>query len=221
MTLNANAIEQLAMGCLKTDTIAGVRQTAHRDFFGLDEPGEMHYLGEAGSPIIMERRFLGWFTLTFKLPDGRHPAELAASSVLMGSDLNSLIDLINNSRYILGIISMVTPGRGLILRLEDEEFSIQSRQLSRLLNRDDGLYAHIIPDGRRGWLVGPGWMQWPMNITRSIELQLKKYQLNPIDVERILQQRSNYLESRTDIEPPHFDIQNAAVSNLHANETTG
>jgi hypothetical protein len=64
-------------------------------------------------------------------------------------------------------------------------------------------------------------MQWPMNITRSIELQLKKYQLNPIDVERILQQRSNYLESRTDIEPPHFDIQNAAVSNLHANETTG
>jgi hypothetical protein len=56
-------------------------------------------------------------------------------------------------------------------------------------------------------------MQWPMNITRSIELQLKKYQLNPIDVERILQQRSNYLESRTDIEPSHFDIQNAAVSN--------
>ena len=116
---------------------------------------------------------------------------------------------------------MVTPGRGLILRLEDEEFSIQSRQLSRILNRDDGLYAHIIPDGRRGWLVGPGWMQWPMSITRSIELQLKKYQLNPIDVERMLQQRSNYLESRTDIEPSHFDIQNAAVSNLHANETTG
>jgi hypothetical protein len=49
-------------------------------------------------------------------------------------------------------------------------------------------------------------MQWPMNITPSIELQLKKYQLNPIDVERMLQQRSNYRESRTDIEPPHFDI---------------
>ena len=212
MTLNANSIEQLAMWCLKTDAIADVREIAHRDFFGLDEPGEMNYLGEAGSPIIMERRFLGWFTLTFILPDGRHPAELAASVVLMGSELNSLIDLINNSRYILGVISMVIPGQGLILRLEDEEFSIQSRQLSRLADRNDGLYAHIIPDGRRGWLVGPGWMQWPMSITRSIELQLKKYQLNPIDVERILQQRSNYLQSRTDIGPSHFDIQNAAVS---------
>jgi len=213
MTLNANSIEQLAMWCLKTDAIADVREIAHRDFFGLDEPGEMHYLGEAGSPIIMERRFLGWFTLTFILPDGRHPAELAASVVLMGSELNSLIDLINNSRYILGVISMVIPGQGLILRLEDQEFSIQSRPLSCLADRNDGLYAHIIPDGRRGWLVGPGWMQWPMSITRSIDLQLKKYQLNPIDVERILQQRRNYLESRTDIEPSHFDIQNAAVHN--------
>jgi hypothetical protein len=37
----------------------------------------------------------------------------------------------------------------------------------------------------------------------------------------MLQQRSYYLKSRTDIEPSHFDIQNAAVSNLHANETTG
>jgi hypothetical protein len=64
-------------------------------------------------------------------------------------------------------------------------------------------------------------MQWPMSITRNIKLQLKKYQLNQIDVERMLQQRSNYLESRTDIEPSHFDIQSAAVSNLHANETTG
>jgi hypothetical protein len=174
MTLNANSIEQLTMWCLKTDAIADVQETAHHDFFGLDEPGELHYLGEAGSPIIMERRFLGWFTLTFKLPDGRHPAELVAA-ILMGSELNSLIDLINNSRYILGIISMVSPGRGLILRLEDEEFSIQNRQLSRILNRDDGLYAHIIPDGRRSWLVGPGWMQWPMSITRNIKLQLKKY----------------------------------------------
>jgi hypothetical protein len=37
----------------------------------------------------------------------------------------------------------------------------------------------------------------------------------------MLQQRSYYLKSRTDIEPSHFDIQNAAVSNLHTNETTG
>src|SRR5208283_3142914 len=129
MTLNASTVEQLAMWCLKTDAIRDVRETAYRHFFGFDELSEMHYLGEAGSPIIMERRFLGWFTLTFKLPDGRHPAEFAALAMLKGRELNSLIDSINNSRYMLGIISMVIPGQGLILRLEDEEFSIQSRQL--------------------------------------------------------------------------------------------
>ncbi len=53
----------------------------------------------------------------------------------------------------LAMVAMVNPGRGLILRLEEEEFTVDNRQLSRLLSRDDALYAHVIPAGRRGWLV--------------------------------------------------------------------
>jgi len=35
----------------------------------------------AGDVTSRERRFLGWFVLTFKLPDGRSPAEVAASAI--------------------------------------------------------------------------------------------------------------------------------------------
>src|SRR4030042_5932228 len=121
MTLNANMVEQLADWCLRSDTLIDIRATARRDFFGYDEPGEARYMEGAGDVTSRERRFLGWFALTFKLPDGRYPAELAASAILGGSDLTSVIDSIKGSRYVLAMVAMVNPGRGWILKLEDEE----------------------------------------------------------------------------------------------------
>ena len=133
MTLNSNTLEQLAEWCLRSDTLTDDRATARRDFFGYDEPGEANYMDGVGDVISRERRFLGWFALSFKLPDGRCPAELAAAAILSGSDLTSAIDSIKNSRCVLAMVAMANPGRGLILRLEDEEFTIDNRQLSRLL----------------------------------------------------------------------------------------
>ncbi|MFC2000568.1 hypothetical protein ACFLXE_07450, partial [Chloroflexota bacterium] len=63
----------------------------------------------SGDVTSRERRFRGWFALTFKLPDGRCPAELAAAVVLRGSDLISVIDSIKNSRYVLAMVYMVNP----------------------------------------------------------------------------------------------------------------
>ena len=189
MTLNASMVEQLAEWCLQSDTLSDVRATARRDFFGYDDPGEAHYIQGSGDVTSRERRFLGWFALTFKLPDGRAPAEVAAAAILNGSDLNSAIDSIKASRYVLAIVAMVTPGKGLILKLENEEFTVDNRQLSQFLNRDEALYVHIIPIGRRGWLVGPGWLQWPVHMMPGMQARLKKLQLNPIDLERLLQQR--------------------------------
>ena len=122
---------------------------------GIDEPSEAHYMEGSGDVTSRERRFLGWFALTFKLPDGRSPAELAANAILHGGDLTSAIDSIKGSRYLLAMVTMVNPGKGLILKLEDEDFNIDNRQSSRLLSRDDALFAHIIspPDGSAGWLV--------------------------------------------------------------------
>jgi len=207
-------VEQLAEWCLRSDTLADDRATARRDFFGYDETGEARYMEGAGDVTSRERRFLGWFALTFKLPDGRCPAEVAAAAILSGSDLTSAIDSIKGSRCVLAMVAMVNPGRGLILRLEDEEFTIDNRQLSRLLNRDDALYAHIIPAGRRGWLVGPGWLQWPIGIMPGMQAMLKKFQLSPIELERFLQQRKDPAEDHPRAELPRDSSLKSAVTRM-------
>src|SRR3989304_2885453 len=107
MALNANVIEQLADWCLRSDTLIDIRATARRDFFGYDEPGEARYMEGAGAVPSRERRFLGWFALTFKLPDGRSPAELAAAAILRGSELTSATDAIKGSRCVLAMVTMV------------------------------------------------------------------------------------------------------------------
>ena len=135
MTLNAHMVEQLAEWCLRSDTLADDRATARTDFFGYDEPGDIDYLDSAGDLTTRERRFLGWFLLTYKLPDGRCPAELAAAAILGGSDLISAIDSIKGTRCVLAMVAMVNPGRGVILRLDNEEFTVDNRQLSCHLAR--------------------------------------------------------------------------------------
>jgi hypothetical protein len=214
MSLNTNMVEQLSEWCLKSDALADVRVTARRDFFGYDDAGETSYIKGAGNVTSRERRFLGWFALTFKMPDGRHPAELAAANILGGRELASAIDSIRNSRFVLAMVAMVSPGRGLILRLEDEEFTIENHQLSRLFHRDEAICAHIIPAGRRGWLVGPGWLSWPMRILPGMQSMLKNFQLNPIDLERFLQQRLKPSEEHPKVEPPHDDTLKAAVARM-------
>jgi hypothetical protein len=214
MKLNTNMVEQLAEWCLQSDTLADIRAAARRDFFGYDEPGKARYMEGAGDITSRERHFLGWFALTFKLPDGRCPAELAAAAILSGSELTSAIDSLKGTRHILAMVVMVNPGRGLILRLEDEEFTIDNRQLSRLFSRNDALYAHIIPTRRRGWLVGPGWLQWPIRIMPGMQSMLKKFQLSPIDLERLLQQRFESSEDRPKIELPRDSSLKAAVARM-------
>ncbi len=211
MPLNAYMVEQLAEWCLRSDTLADIRATARRDYFGYDEAGEVHYMEGAGNLTSRERRFLGWFILTFKLPDGRSPAELAAAAILDGSELISAIASLRESRHVLAMVAMVNPGKGLILRLEDEEFTVDNRQLSRLFDRDDAIYAHIIPAGRRGWLVGPGWLQWPIGIMPGMQAMLKKFQLNPIELERFLQQREDPSKDRPKVEMPRDSSLEAAV----------
>ena len=214
MALNANMVEQLAEWCLKDDDLADVRATARRDFFGYDDPGEVHYMEGAGNLTSRERRFLGWFALTFRLPDGRCPAEIAASAILSGDELASAIDSIRGSRFALAMVAMVNPGRGLVLRLEDEEFIVDNRQLSHIFNRDDALCAHIIPAGRRGWLVGPGWLAWPIRILPGMQAMLKNFQLSPIDLERFLQQRREPSKDRPKVELPRDSSLKSAVARM-------
>lgn len=76
----------------------------------------------------------------------------------------------------------------MFLELENKEFQVDSRILSRELQKDDVLCAYLIPASRNRWLVGPGWLVWPARFGPGIRAQLKNFQLNPIKVERFLQQ---------------------------------
>jgi hypothetical protein len=214
MALNANLVEQLANWCLTNDALAEVRAKARNDFFGYDEPGEVDYMAGAGDVTSRERRFLGWFMLTFKMPDGRNPAELAASSILSGSELTYAIDSLKKTRHVLATVSMVSPGRGLVLKLEDEEFTVENRLLSRAFDRGDAIYAHLIPAGRRGWLVGPGWLQWPIGILPGMQTMLKSFQFDPIQAERFLQQRIDPSKDRPKRDIPGDSSLRAAVARM-------
>jgi hypothetical protein len=151
---------------------------------------------------------MGYQRLIKKALDERIKRLLAEIS---GSELASAIDSLKGARHVLAMVAMVNPGRGLILKLEDEEFAVENRQLSRIFKRDDAICTHIIPAGRRGWLVGPGWLSWPIGIRPGMQDMLKKFRLSPIELERFLQQRRDPSKDRPKGERPRDSSLKAAV----------
>ena len=76
MPLTNSMIEQLTEWCALCDVLADIRSKVRSDFFGYDELGAIKYMAETGEVNGRERRFLGWIGFSFRLPDGKHPAEL-------------------------------------------------------------------------------------------------------------------------------------------------
>jgi hypothetical protein len=165
-----------------------------------------------------ERRFLGWFGFSFRLADGKHPAETAAAALLGGTALTSAAKSIQETRYILAVTTMVIPSKAVYLELQDEGFQVDSRILSRELYKDDVLCAHAVPIGRGRWLVCPGWLVWPTRFGPGVRSRLKQLQLDPIQVERFLQQRID-TEDKPKIEHPHDKTLEEAVASMTATAT--
>lgn len=214
MSLTTNAVEQLAEWCAISDALGDIRSKARSDFFGYDEPGTIKYMAGTGEVNGRERRFLGWFGFSFRLPDGRHPAEMAAAALLSEAGLTSAMKSIQEARYVMAVTTLVRPGKGIYLELEDEEFEVDSRILSQVLYKDDALCAHIMPGGRDRWLVCPGWLVWPTRLGPGIRSRLKQFQLDPIRLERFLQQRASATEGKPKIEYPHDKTLEKAVARM-------
>ena len=215
MSLTVSMIEQLVAWCAGSEAPANVRSRARSEFLGYDEPGTVKYLPGAGDVNARERRFLGWFCFSFRLPDGKRPAEMAAAALLTGPGLTSALKSIQKARYVTAITTMVRPGKGVYLQLQDEEFEIDSRILSQALRRDDVLCAHIVPVGRGRWLVCPGWLVWPTHFGPGIRSRLKKFQFGPVQVERFLQRRTRAQEEgKPKIEYPHDKTLEEAVARM-------
>jgi len=218
----AGVVEELVAWCANSEALADIRSRARSEFFGYDEPGTVKYLPGAGDLNARERRFLGRFCFNFRLPDGRRPADVAAAALLTGPGLDSALKSIQGTRYVTAVTTMVRPGTGVYLELQDEEFEIDSRILGRVLQRDDVLCAHIIPVGQGRWLVCPGWLVWPTRFGPGIRSRLKKFQLDPIQVERFLQRRTGAQEGKPKMEYPHDKtLEEAVIRTTEAAQSEG
>jgi hypothetical protein len=213
MALNNSTIERLAEWSANSETLADIRPEARRKFFGAVDLRKVNYMGGSGDGNGPERRFLGWFAFGFKLPDGRHPAEMAANTLLNGPDLASALIDIPPVKYVTAVVKFVIPGRGVFLELENKEFQVDSRILSHELQKDDVLCAYLIPAGRGRWLASPGWLVWPARFGPGIRARLKKFQLNPIKVERFLQQRRQR-KKKPEAEWPQDDSLEKAIARM-------
>jgi hypothetical protein len=214
MPLTPSKVEELAEWCMHSDVLAYVRSKARGDFFGYDEPVDAKYIANTGELNSRDRRMAGWFGFSFRMPDGRHPAEMAAVALLSSSEQAPALKSIQQCRFVMAMATTVIPGKGAYLKLEEEEFQVDSRALSQVLYKGDALCAHIMSIGRGKWLVCPGWLVWPFRLGPGVQSHLKKFQLDPIELERFLQQRASSLDERPKIEHPRDGNLEEAVARL-------
>jgi hypothetical protein len=215
MALTYITLEQLVDWCSRNEDIADVRAKGRSDFFGYYDSKPFNYAADTGDVNSRERRFLGYFVFNFKLLDGRHPAELAANALLRGPELVLTLKAIRAARYVTGVATKITRGRGFHLELEDEEFAVNSSALSRTLRRGQAVSAHMLLTSRSRYLLAPGWLAWPILPGPGMRSQLKSvFQPDPVEVERFLQGRVERPDDSKEVEHPQDDTLEAAVARM-------
>jgi hypothetical protein len=87
VTITPATVEELGAWCLLTPQLAGPRNEAWDEFFGVNDPRPVDYMPGAEEAKTRERRFLGYFMFSFRLPSGESPAERAAFALYDGPAL--------------------------------------------------------------------------------------------------------------------------------------
>lgn len=190
MAVTAARLEEIAAWCETTPELEEHRQAAWRLFFTEDDPRPVRYWPGAGDRTSRLRRFLGWFMFAYELPEGDRPAARAIHALYVPGARADLERAVAAARFVLSIVTSVLPGRAVFLELEDERFEVQDRRLSRALTATASLCAYLVPSGRRGEWLGPGWLEWPIRIGPNMRKDLRRLQPDPIEVERLLQPRA-------------------------------
>jgi hypothetical protein len=158
MPLTASKVEELAEWGMHAEVLADVRSKARSEFFGYDEPRDAKYIANTGELNSRDRRLAGWFGFSFRMPDGRRPAEIAAVAQLSGSEQASAQKSIQQCRFVMAMVSTVIAGRCVYLKLEEEEFEIASRMLSQVSTKVMPCVPTFYPsDGANGWCLPGGW----------------------------------------------------------------
>lgn len=200
MAITGSDLERIAAWCDTSAELASARTAAWDLFFGTGEAGPADYGPVLGEYASRQRRFLGWFLFHATLPDGQRPAEVAARQLFEGEQLSAAVRAFAQARYVMAVVLTVMPGRGVVLGLEEERFEVRSRAWAQLMHRDAPLLTHLVPVRPGVWLPGPGWLEWPVSIGSNMRREMRQYQPGPIEVERVLQGRSD--PGAKDIERP-------------------
>ncbi len=207
MALTASQVEVMAEWCATCPELATARAAARRTFFGEDDPRSVRYWPGAQDLPARDHRFLGWFMFTQRLPDGRLPAELAVERQPR-AEQDQVLRAIRGHRYVLATVGTVLSG-SVFLDLEDESFDVRQRSWARLFHRDLLVAAHLLPVRQGVWLAGPGWIELPLAIGPTMRAHLKQFQLDPVEVERLLQGRGDPEPSGVSIAPSVLTLNDA------------
>ena len=215
MDLTPTQLEELVKWCATSEELRGARDEARETFFGSDEPSPAQYWPGTGEPASRSRRFLGWFMLDVRLPDGLQPAEVAAQHICEGEVLVQARAAIRGARFVTAGITAILPGRGALLEVEAEHFEVRSRAWAQMLRRDRTVMAHLLPIREDLWLPGPGWLEWPIALGPGMKRELKTlFQPTPVEVERLLQGRARARGDRAPAAQPEDATLAEAVARM-------
>ena len=219
MAFTASQLNDIVAWCSSTPELAGERSQAQRQFFGDDDERPVKYWEGAGDVVSRQRRFIGWFAIDFRLADDRQPAQLAAESLYRGSDLVEALDAVRRSRFVLAIVQSTDGKRATFLELEDERFEVRNTTWAQVLARGGAVVAHLLPVRNRFWLAGPGWLEWPIGIGPNMRRELSKFQVDPIQLERLMQGRVSNSNESPRAQPPEDATLEEAVARFTSTAT--
>jgi hypothetical protein len=183
----ARRVEEMAGWCASSPELASVRRNARKAFFTYGNARGATYWSGTGGRNARQRRFVGWFMFSFRLPDGRRPAELAAAALYSSADLSEALQAVQGTRYVLGIISSTDGCYSASLELQDEQLNVRSATWAQGLVVGSTVVAHLVPVTPELFVPGPGWLEWPARIGPNMRRELKQFQPDPVQVERVLQ----------------------------------
>jgi hypothetical protein len=215
MAFTSTQLEELVKWCAASEELRVARDEARQTFFGDDESSPAQYWPGTGDAASRSRRFLGWFMLDVRLPDGLQPAEVAARHIWESEALAQARTAIRGTRFVTAVIAAILLGRGALLEVEAEHFEVRSRAWAQMMRRDRTVMAHLLPIREDVWLPGPGWLELPIALGPGMKRELKTLlRPTPVEVERLLQGRTTHPERRTRAAQPEDATLAEAVARM-------
>jgi len=215
MAFTQGMLEAVVTWCRDSLELASARQEARSCFFGDDDERPVEYWPGAGEFTSRERRFLGYFLFNWELPSGERPAEVAVKRLYQGDIRAEALSAVRGVRFVFAFTAGII-GRSVYLELEKERFEVRSAQWAANLHRDMVVVAHLVPVRHGYWLLGPGWVNLPFTLGPGIRANLAAMQMDPIGLERMLQQRARAPGEPPPPEPPRDEDLDAAVARMTA-----